>query len=74
MHDGRFSTLEEVVQFYLSDMTETSAVDPNDAPNLHALKDSVYLSEAHKAALVSFLKTLTDEEFLTNEEYSNPFK
>jgi cytochrome c peroxidase len=74
MHDGRFQTLEEVVQFYLSDMNETSAVNPNDAPNLHALKDSIYLSEAHKAALVSFLKTLTDEEFLTKEEYSNPFE
>lgn len=74
MHDGRFNTLEEVVQFYLSDMNSTSAVNTNDAPNLHALKDSIYLSEAHKAALVSFLKTLTDEELLTKEEYSNPFE
>lgn len=73
MHDGRFNTLEEVVQFYLSDMKSTSAVNPNDAPNLHSLKDSIYLSPAHKAALVSFLKTLTDDELLTKEEYSNPF-
>jgi cytochrome c peroxidase len=73
MHDGRFNTLEEVVQFYLSDMNATSAVNTNDAPNLHALKDSIYLSPDHKAALVSFLKTLTDEELLTKEEYSNPF-
>ena len=26
-----------------------------------------------KAALVAFLKTLTDEEFLTNPKFSNPF-
>ncbi|PCJ64558.1 MAG: cytochrome-c peroxidase [Bacteroidetes bacterium] len=73
MHDGRFNTLEEVVQFYLSDLNEDCPVDVANAPNMHALKDSVYLSEDHKAALVSFLKTLTDDTYLTNEEYSNPF-
>mgnify|MGYP001166222955 FL=1 len=73
MHDGRFKTLEEVVQFYLSDMNASSAVDLSDSPNLHALKDSVYLSPEHKKALISFLKTLTDESLLTNEKYSSPF-
>ncbi|MFB1003995.1 MAG: cytochrome c peroxidase [Bacteroidia bacterium] len=72
MHDGRFGTLEEVVQHYLGDMSDATA-DLSNEPNMHALRDSVYLSEDHKAALVSFLKTLTDEEFLTKEEYSNPF-
>lgn len=72
MHDGRFSTLEEVVQHYLSDMTNATA-NLGDEPNMHALRDSVYLSEEHKAALVAFLKTLTDDDFLTNEAYSNPF-
>ena len=73
MHDGRFKTLEEVVQFYLSDMNASSAVDLSNSPNLHALKDSVYLSPEHKKALVAFLKTLTDESLLTNEKYSSPF-
>jgi cytochrome c peroxidase len=73
MHDGRFNTLEEVVQFYLSPI-KNSPIDIANSPNMHALKDSMYLSPAHKAALVSFLKTLTDEELLTKEEYSNPFK
>ena len=72
MHDGRFGTLEEVVQHYLGDMSDATA-DLSNEPNMHALRDSVYLSEDHKAALVSFLKTLTDEEFLTKEEYSNQF-
>jgi len=31
------------------------------------------LSEEHKAALVAFLKTLTDDEFLDNPAYDNPF-
>tara|TARA_B100001093_G_scaffold339254_1_gene324017 strand:- start:552 stop:908 length:357 start_codon:yes stop_codon:yes gene_type:complete len=73
MHDGRFKTLEEVVQFYLSDMNVSSAVDLSDSPNLHALKDSIYLSPEHKKALIAFLKTLTDESLLTNEKYSSPF-
>jgi len=73
MHDGRFKTLEEVVQFYLGPMKDNCNSLAN-SPNMHALKDSVYLSPAHKAALISFLKTLTDDELLTKEEYSNPFK
>lgn len=72
MHDGRFKTLEEVVQFYLGPMQDNCNSLAN-SPNMHALKDSVYLSPDHKAALVSFLKTLTDDEMLTKEEYSNPF-
>lgn len=73
MHDGRFNTLEEVVQFYLGPM-DNSCSDLSDSPNMHALKDSVYLSESNKAALVSFLKTLTDDTYLNDERYSNPFK
>jgi cytochrome c peroxidase len=72
MHDGRFGTLEEVVQHYLGDLSDATS-DLGNEPNMHALRDSVYLSEDHKAALISFLKTLTDEEFLTKGEYSNPF-
>ena len=71
MHDGRFNTLEEVIDFYLSGAHGNS---PNLDPSMHALQYEVYLSPEHKAALVSFLKTLTDETYLTNEEYSNPFK
>ena len=71
MHDGRFSTLEEVVEFYLNGVNQNS---PNLDEKMHALKDSVYLNPEHRAALVSFLKTLTDDNYLTNEKYSNPFK
>ena len=73
MHDGRFNTLEEVVQHYLSPMDDSQA-DLSNSPNMHALRDSVYLSEEHKAALIAFMKTLTDESLLTDERYSNPFK
>ena len=70
MHDGRFNTLEEVIDFYL---TGAHASSPNIDPSMHALQEDVYLSPEHKEALVSFLMTLTDETYLTNTEYSNPF-
>jgi cytochrome c peroxidase len=74
MHDGRFQTLEEVVQFYLSDMNANSPVSLSDAPSMHILKDSVYLNEYHKKALIAFLHTLTDEEFMEDRRYSSPFE
>jgi cytochrome c peroxidase len=71
MHDGRFNTLEEVIDFYL---TGAHATSPNLDPSMHALQYNVYLSDEHKQALIAFLKTLTDEEYLNNPEYANPFK
>lgn len=72
MHDGRFATLEDVVNFYSEGI--------QDHPNLHPLLRSndgspkkFNFSEDEKQALVSFLKTLTDYEFIAEEKYSNPF-
>ncbi|MGB0427547.1 MAG: cytochrome-c peroxidase [Flavobacteriales bacterium] len=71
MHDGRFKTLEEVVNHYNEGL--------NSSPTLNlALKDvydkgGLALSDQDKADLVSFLKTLTDNKLTTNPAYSNPF-
>ncbi len=74
MHDGRFETLEEVVEHYnsgvknhpnLSPMLRVAG--PNSPPRL------LNLTDEEKAGLVAFLKTLTDEEFLTDERWSDPF-
>lgn len=61
MHDGRFNTLEEVVEHYNSGVKRTDTLDPNIAK--HSVR-GLDLSAADKRALVAFLKTLTDEEFL----------
>jgi cytochrome c peroxidase len=61
MHDGRFSTLEEVVEHYNGKLHRSPSLDPNLAKHPEA---GLGLSEADKAALVAFLKTLTDEEFV----------
>jgi cytochrome c peroxidase len=58
MHDGRFRTLEEVVDHYTTGVKRSSSLDPNLAKHPDG---GVPLSAADKRALVAFLKTLTDE-------------
>jgi cytochrome c peroxidase len=61
MHDGRFQTLEEVVEHYTSSVQRSPTLDPNLAKHPDG---GVPLTAADKQALVAFLKTLTDERFL----------
>lgn len=60
MHDGRFRTLEEVVEHYSSGVKRSATLDPNLAKHPDG---GVPLSSADKKALVAFLKTLTDPKF-----------
>lgn len=71
MHDGRFKTLEEVVEHYDNGIQPSSTVDP--ALEYTRISGGLKLTEQDKADLVAFLKTLTDEVMLTNPEYSDPF-
>jgi cytochrome c peroxidase len=70
MHDGRFSSLEEVVEFYSTGIQNSETVDPFIT---YAHQGGLQLTYDEKAALVAFLKTLTDPDFFTNPELSNPF-
>ena len=70
MHDGRFATLEEVVDHYNSGIKSSSTVDPT-VENTRVT--GLMLSEQDKADLVAFLKTLTDETLITNPAYADPF-
>jgi len=69
MHDGRFATLEEVVDFYSAGLQKSATVDPLMKNLNHG---GVQLSTDEKAALVAFLKTLSDPEFINNPELSEP--
>jgi len=60
MHDGRFSTLEEVVEHYNSGGEYSLTVDPL----MKKLGVGLQLTNQEKADLVAFLKTLTDTDFL----------
>lgn len=71
MHDGRFQTLEQTVEHYLFHSTnDTPYANPNMA--LLVNKRSVY-TQYHVTALVAFLKTLTDTEFINNPDIQSPF-
>lgn len=69
MHDGRFETLEEVVRHYNSGGHFTPTVDP-----LIRVSVGLGLSEEDEAAIVAFLKTLTDSSFISNPEFLSPFE
>lgn len=72
MHDGRFATLEEVVEFYDSGVVN----HPNLSPPLRVPGGAVRrlnLTAAQKAALVAFMRTLTDDHVATDEKYADPF-
>jgi cytochrome c peroxidase len=71
MHDGRFKTLEEVVDHYDSGMKNSSTIDPTLIYPLN--NGGLQLSSDDKKALVAFLKTLTDDDLITNPAYSDPF-
>ncbi|MBN8588424.1 MAG: c-type cytochrome [Rhodothermia bacterium] len=61
MHDGRFKTLDEVINHYDRGLLRSPTLDPlffNGRPK--------GLSEVEKKALIAFLKTLTDLEFIQN--------
>lgn len=60
MHDGRFATLEEVVEHYNGPLHRTRTLDPNLAKHPES---GLGLGAEDKAALIAFLKTLTDEPF-----------
>jgi len=73
MHDGRFTTLEEVIEHYNSGIQN----NPNLAPQLKDANGNpkrLNLTADQKASLVAFLKTLTDRSITTDEKFSNPFK
>ena len=72
MHDGRFKTLEEVIEHYNSGVKHSNTLDP--IMTKPGKEYGLQLTATDKAALVAFLKTFTDDEYLTNPEYSDPFK
>lgn len=72
MHDGRFATLEEVVDHYSTGIQS----HPNLHPNLmvNGQPKRMNFSATDKEDLIAFLNTLTDEKIRTDERFANPFR
>ena len=60
MHDGRFLTIEAVLEHYNSHVQSTPNLDP-------LLKQGISMTAEERAAVESFLKTLSDRSFLSNK-------
>ena len=72
MHDGRFGTLDEVIEHYNSGVQNHANLDNplrrNGGPR------RLDLSQAEKSALVAFLHTLSDPALAADPKFGNPFR
>ncbi|RBW61011.1 cytochrome-c peroxidase [Tenacibaculum sp. E3R01] len=66
MHDGRFSTLEEVINHYSEGLKSSPTIDPLMKK---VDKGGVQLTEKDKADLKAFLLSLSDYDFINNTKF-----
>jgi cytochrome c peroxidase len=71
MHDGRFATLEEVIEHYNTGVKHSATVDELMQFNLQP--GGLQMTAQDKADMVAFLKTLTDTQYTQNPIFSSPF-
>jgi cytochrome c peroxidase len=79
MHDGRFKTLKEVIDHYSKNGTGASNEDPFIRQIGYPIQGSnpikyKGLNEYQKNAILKFLETLTDPDFVNNPDIQNPFQ
>ncbi|MBL7774665.1 MAG: c-type cytochrome [Saprospiraceae bacterium] len=72
MHDGRFATLEEVIEHYNSGIQAHPNLSEELKANGAPLR--MNLGAQDKTDLIAFLNTLTDQGLLTDARFANPFK
>ena len=71
MHDGRFKTLEEVLDFYSEGIKASPTID---SKMVFVHQGGSKLNAYEKQKILAFLKTLSDSVFITNKAFSNPFE
>jgi cytochrome c peroxidase len=62
MHDGRFKTIEDVIEFYNSGAKISATLDPNIGKNV--AKGGLNLTPQDKLDLLNFLISLSDSSFV----------
>lgn len=70
MHDGRFNTLEEVIDHYNEGLRYNASLNPALAMTMGT---GLMLNGTDKAALIAFLRTLTDSNLIQDSRYASPF-
>jgi cytochrome c peroxidase len=71
MHDGRFQTLAEVIDFYSHKVQGSPSISPLMH---HVNRGGVQLVQSEKEDLLNFIKTLRDDDFLSNPDIAAPDK
>lgn len=72
MHDGRFRTMDEVLDHYSNGINVSATTDSLLARNGSG-NPGIPMTANDKQAIIAFMKTLTDSSFISNKEYSSPF-
>jgi cytochrome c peroxidase len=72
MHDGRFNSIDEVLDHYASGIKPSSSLDKK-LKNSNGSVKFIPINDAEKLAIKSFLHTLTDYEMIKDPKYSDPF-
>jgi cytochrome c peroxidase len=67
MHDGKFKTLESVLEHYASGVKDSPSLDPLLRQSDGTL--GIQLTAEEKTKLIAFLKTLSDEDFLRDKRF-----
>jgi cytochrome c peroxidase len=72
MHDGRFATLMDVINHYNSGVVNHPDLDPI-LKNSQGKAQRLNLTEEQKNQLIAFLNTMTDQNYITDPKFSDPF-
>ncbi len=72
MHDGRFLTLEQVLDHYATNMQDVPELDPLLRQSQNG-KPGIALTTTEKQQIIAFLRTLTDTEFISDRRLGPPF-
>ena len=74
MHDGRFKTLEEVIDHYNEHIEQSPTLSiflQNNSNHINGTQ--LGLTGQEKKDIIAFLNLLTDSSFITDKRFSNPF-
>ena len=67
MHDGRFYTLEAVLNFYSDNVEDNANLDQQLKQNNHI---GIVMNTQEKQFIIAFLKTLSDKSFISNPQFA----
>lgn len=67
MHDGRFQNLQAVLDHYDNSVNQTENLDPS---LMNGTSVGIELTETEKQRIITFLETLTDDNFILDPKFS----